>query len=227
MTDVWMGWGLHGARALAGMADVVVVVDVLSFSTCVDVACARGAFIVACAPDDVPRRVDRVAVSRTAVTQAEPYSLSPASLRDIEAGTRLALPSPNGSAITAACGGIYAQVFAGCLRNATAVAQATRGRVAVIAAGERWPDRSLRPAVEDLIGAGAVINALEGVRSVDAEIAEAAFVHARGDLARSLHECESGRELIDLGFAEDVELASELNVSRCVPRLRDGAFAAD
>jgi 2-phosphosulfolactate phosphatase len=36
----------------------------------------------------------------------------------------------------------------------------------------------------------------------------------------------SGRELSDAGFASDVELAVQLNVSACAPLLRDGAYRA-
>ena len=48
-------------------------------------------------------------------------------------------------------------MIAGGLRNAAAVAAAAARAgdvVGVIAAGERWPDGSLRPAIEDLLGAG-------------------------------------------------------------------------
>lgn len=75
-----------------------------------------------------------------------------------------------------------AVVFAGCLRNATATAQAAQAkgeRVSVIAAGERWEDDdSLRPCLEDWVGAGAIVHQLMGPRSSDARAAEAAFVAA-------------------------------------------------
>jgi 2-phosphosulfolactate phosphatase len=123
---------------------------------------------------------------------------------------------------------MYSVVFGACLRNASAVAQVAQqeGRVAVIAAGERWADRSLRPAIEDLTGAGAVISGLTGGWSVDAELATVAFAHARDHLSRMLSDCDSGRELAQLGFHQDIELAAQLDVSQCVPRLRHGAFVA-
>ncbi|MEO1146213.1 MAG: hypothetical protein AAFY26_11535 [Cyanobacteria bacterium J06638_22] len=81
------------------------------------------------------------------------YSLSPASLLSIPQGTRLVLPSPNGSTLSLATGATLTIV--GCLRNARAVASAARrygSKITVIPAGERWSDRSLRPALEDWMG---------------------------------------------------------------------------
>ncbi|MEV0743321.1 hypothetical protein AB0I51_47110 [Streptomyces sp. NPDC050549] len=65
------------------------------------------------------------------------------------------LPSPNAAAIAAAAPP-RVRVVAACLRNILAVGDwltshgyGTPGRpVAVIAAGEQWPDVSLRPALE-------------------------------------------------------------------------------
>ena len=39
-------WGAPGVEVLAACSDVVIIVDVLSFSTCVDIAMARGAVIL-------------------------------------------------------------------------------------------------------------------------------------------------------------------------------------
>ena len=64
------------------------------------------------------------------------FSLSSASLRSIDPGCRLVLPSPNGAAL--ACAADHLNVLAGCLRNAAAVAtaaQETGPAVTVIRAG--------------------------------------------------------------------------------------------
>lgn len=231
--DVRFEWGERGLRALAGHAKLFVIVDVLSFSTCVAVACARGATVFPYLWRD--ERVVEFAAARRALVagsrwNAGGYSLSPASLAAIPADARLVLPSPNGSQLSflAAESG---EVFAGSLRNASAVAARVRARggpVAVIAAGERWAeDSSLRPAAEDLIGAGAIIARLHGSVSPEAALARAAYESAAPNLAGALRECASGVELAERGFERDVALAAELDASPVAPVLRDGAFARE
>lgn len=223
-------WGREGAERLAAMSDVVVVVDVLSFTTAVDVATARGASIL-----PYPRRDDSAEGYAAAhhaqlapAKRGSGFTLSPASLVNIPAGYRLALPSPNGGAIS--YGLTHPVVFAGCLRNTSSVARRVvrlGGTVAVIPAGERWPGGEPRPAFEDWIGAGAVIAELEGSRSPEAELAEAAFLRFRGRLLEVLRASTSGAELISWGFERDVEIAAEFNASGSVARLADCAFVAD
>jgi len=160
--------------------------------------------------------------------QGSGYSLSPASLLAIPHGTKIVLPSPNGSLLTLQAAEM-ATTLAGCLRNASAVAAAAQelGRsFAVIACGERWRDGGLRPAVEDLIGAGAIIQALPGSRSPEAESALAAFTRFHAELPTALRECVSGRELIARGFADDVKESAQLNVSANVPILQEAYYVS-
>ena len=74
--------------------------------------------------------------------------------------------------------------------------------VAVIAAGEQWDDGTLRFAIEDWLGAGAIISRLRGSRSADAEAAAAAFERLRGSLHDALADSRSGRELIPNSIIE-------------------------
>jgi 2-phosphosulfolactate phosphatase len=224
-------WGERGLEAIGPGSAVVVIVDVLSFCTCVDVASARGAAVLPYRwRDDTAARfaAEQGAIPASTHRRADRYSLSPASLAAIPAGTRLVLPSPNGATLSLRAAGIGITVAA-CLRNAAAVArfvQAQGGPAAVIACGERWADGSLRPAWEDFIGAGAVIAHLPGARSPEADAACAAFQCARAELHDRLRACSSGRELIERGFAADVELAAAHGVSECVPVLEGGAYVA-
>lgn len=116
-----------------------------------------------------------------------------------------------------------------CLRNASAVAaQAARlgTTFGVIPAGETWPSGEVRPSLEDLIGAGSVIARLPGKKSPEAQLALAAFEHFRASLYPALEGCGSGKELIERGFARDVELAGQYDVSANAPVLLDRAFVA-
>lgn len=153
------------------------------------------------------------------------YSLSPASLLKLPADLRLVLPSPNGSMLSLATG--QTPTFAGCLRNAKAVALAAMqyGRkVSVIPAGERWKDdRTLRPAIEDLLGAGAILQYLAGSFSPEARLAFHAYRSAVG-IRDSLLNCSSGKELVMQGFKQDVVLAAAVDVDGNAPLLSAGAY---
>ncbi len=218
-----MEWGLDGAQALGG-ADVAIVVDVLSFSTCVSVAADAGITVLPDrwggdgAADYATEHEAVVAVGRADALPGQ-ISLSPGSIRAAEGVTRLVLPSPNGSTITAHLLEQGARVLAGSLRNAKALAGWLTDlhdpdglTVAVIAAGESRPDGRLRPAVEDLWGAGAVVLALQqaGWTSMSPEAATAAgaFHDARPDLMARLTGCASGAELLAMGFGDDITIAA-------------------
>lgn len=243
--DVRLEWGPVGAAACA--ADVSVVVDVLSFSTTVTVAVERGTQVYPCAwNDDRARAVAAVHDAVLAVGRLEAMrdgavtapSLSPAALLALDPVERLVLPSPNGSAIAATLSRSGAAVAAGCLRNARAVGTwlamaVDEGRtVALIAAGERWTeDGSLRPALEDHLGTGAILSVLRSAGygdrlSPEAHAAAMLFDATAGDVRRVLRDCVGGRELAASGFAADVDVAADVNASAVVPVLVDGAFVA-
>ena len=235
--SVALEWGPVGAKVLAEQCDVIVVVDVLSFSTSVTIAVERGALVWPHTGGENARVLARDIGAALAGNRGshEGPTLSPASLLDIEKDSRLVLPSPNGlliafavveGGVTVLYGGVV--VIVGGLSNATAVARYVRDfeRIGVVPAGERWGDGSLRPAYEDLVGAGAVIDRI-AARDLSVKLspeAEAAAIAFRA--LRPLEECPSGQELVERGFAEDVRIASQLDVSDVVPRLTEGRFVA-
>jgi 2-phosphosulfolactate phosphatase len=200
--QVRLDWGVEGLARLAP-ADIVVVVDVLRFSSTVTDALSAGG----------------------------EYALDAAA----------ASVSLNGAAVATAASAREGDVVLGCLRNAAAVArwvlarQAERGartNVAVIAAGERVSRDAagLRFAVEDQLGAGAVIAALGDLGidacSPDAAVAGEAFRALRGATRHLLTASGSGRELAAEGRRDEVLSAAEVDAASIVPVLRGGVFVA-
>jgi 2-phosphosulfolactate phosphatase len=165
MPRIHLEWGLQGLLHSAS-AQAVAIVDVLSFSTCIDVACGRGAKVWPCVfKDDPAAALAHSLQAQLAGRRGQPGpTLSPASLQTIDAGARLVLPSPNGSALSA-----QSQALA----------------------------------------------------------AQAAFALHRGRLHDVLCTTDSGRELIERGFADDLHWACALNTSRAQPRLIDGAYQSE
>ena len=228
-------WGPMGLRRLAPFCDVIVVIDVLSFTTSVDMVVGNGGVVLPYRwhdgneADYAAEQGAMLAAKKKDPDFARKFSLSPASLVEFPADGRIVMPSPNGSALCFGAREAGAEtVLAGCLRNAPSVgAAAARGAtIGVIPAGERWKitTGSLRPALEDWLGAGAVIDGLvdAGVPVTDlspeARGARASFRDARTDLLEVLEGCASGRELFELRPG-DPPIAALHGVSDVVPTL--------
>jgi 2-phosphosulfolactate phosphatase len=244
-------WGPTAAEVLARGPGAVVVVDVLSFTTAVSVATGRGTAVIPYplagegAAELATRLEADLAVPRRERSPDHPWTLSPPTLASAPETPRLVLPSPNGSAIAALVAhrqvtehddaGTRGQaVLAGCLRNVTATvgwllagAYGTEERpVWLVASGERWPDGSLRPALEDQLGAGAVADALERegrALSVEAQ-AVARTYRATSDLLAAIEGSSSGRELVTMGFADEPGFAATLDADAHASVMADGMF---
>jgi len=229
--DIRCEWGLNGVGILKPTSEVIIIVDILSFTTSVEIATSRGAHVF---PFDTWSEQARLfAREHNAIlaekdrTDLSKYSLSPTSLQHITYGQRLVLPSPNGSSISKAAGQI--PTLAACLRNCKAVAEhalSYGSKIAVIPAGEKWEDNTLRFAWEDWIGAGAVIYHLMGnlLLSPEAESAVAAYLAVRNNLKKFMGKCVSGKELLARNLTLDLQLATEYDISDCIPKLENGAY---
>lgn len=235
-----LGWGHDGLTGLATECDVIVVVDVLRFSSAVSAAVEAGASVAPMRWGE-PRSGEPARTSGAAAVGPgdRGASLSPTELLRARPGDAIVVSSPNGAALAVEAGEQDVPfVLAGCLRNATATARralmvAHDGAIGIVAAGERWPgaDGRLRPAVEDLIGAGAVLHALDPAGSVsapccdpEARAARAAFLDARPSLPDMLAATMSGQELIDRGRADDVATCAALDATDLAAQLIDGSF---
>jgi 2-phosphosulfolactate phosphatase len=231
-------WGISGTLRAVSRGDVVLLVDVLSFSTSTAIAVSRGALIYPCAITDDPREIARqiggeAAVDRNQVPAAGKYSLSPGSLVDVNRGQRIVIPSLNGatcsrSATHATITMTAALVNAGVTARVISAALVGRNRsVTIVACGEREKESNtgdLRMAIEDYLGAGAIIARLDCTKSPEAQVAEAAFRNCKSDLQALLWDSVSGRELRAIGFGEDVKCAANIDSVDAVPVLKDGFF---
>ncbi len=230
--DVRLEWGGEGVAALGRECAVLVIVDVLSFSTTTDLVVGRGGRVLPVRWRD-ERGITFAREAGAVIAGERAWTLRPSSVTEIPPGTLLALPSPNGATLCNAAAATGARVLTGCLRNASAVAAKARefgGPVGIIAAGERWGVNifghgdtfgPLRPCVEDQVGAGAIAAAL--ARLGCSLSAEAALAARSVDLA-AVASCVSGRELTEAGHGGDVDLAAQLDVSDAAPVLTEGVL---
>jgi 2-phosphosulfolactate phosphatase len=234
-----LDWGADGAARAARDGNIVVIVDVLSFSTSVVAAVAHGATIYPCLwgnnPEELAKRVGaEVAVKRRDVPRKGRFSLSPLTYIGIQPGAHIVLTSPNGASCSALAEKASYQ-FIGSLVNASAVAKAVNilmessdRNVTLVSCGELIAHaaqlKHFRFALEDYLGAGAILSLLPYDKSPEADVCVSAFRSHQSDLTRLLLGCTSGREQVDGGFAADVEFAARLGSFDTVPVMQNGAI---
>ncbi len=87
----------------------------------------------------------------------------------------------------------------------------------------------IRPCLEVLLGAGAVLSGLpENKCSPQALAAVATYQRFEANLPETLMNCVGGRELTAWGYPEDVGMAAAIDSDPTVPVLTDeGYFAAE
>lgn len=212
--QVRFDWGADGLARLAS-AGIVIVVDVLRFSSTLADAVAAG--------------------QRVTLESAVSWSTNGAAV----ASAASAAAGPDARPATVLIGGI---------RNAAATARAVldvqerqgaRAPVSIIAAGELASTGELRFAVEDQLGAGAIIAALCDLgidhSSPEAAAAAEAFRALRPGMRHMLVGSGSGRELV-AGVASTARMeaagvrpattaeAAELDAVDTAAVLRDGVF---
>ncbi|MGN6160594.1 MAG: 2-phosphosulfolactate phosphatase [Marmoricola sp.] len=244
--EVRFDWGREGLRSIAHGAGAIVVIDAISFTTTVQMGVALGLQVQPYAglrhEAEAADAAGEFADARLAGRRGSPgVSLSPSSMTEQNVSAfgaqRAVVPSLNGSRLTTLAAGYGVPVLAASLRNRTAVARwildyqeslGHRAMVAVVAAGETRTDETVRFAVEDLLTAGAVIDALGKIGidacSPEAAAACAAYTGLERGIRHRFTASVSGGELLKDAQGDDIAVAYQTDVSTAVPVLVDGVF---
>ncbi len=220
--DIHVEWGQPGAVLAATRGDLVVVVDVLSFSTAVVEVAARGGVPLCFAPDDIEAAGGREALATsldaavlTKKRRVEPgqYSLSPASLQSMPVGQRLVMTSLNGGRCVGAAAdapwigiGTLTNRSAVAKRIATLLEEGRARRCTVVPCAEVWGGPFMATQVGDLNLAGG----LQLRPSYEDLLGAGAIVSALGDTYRRSAEAQMAEAI----FAADADqLAQRLRQS--------------
>ena len=235
-------WGRRGAREAAERGDIVIIVDVLSFSSTVVSALNAGAVIYPY-PPDLDGKSYAASVSaeyilgRAEAAREGKPTLSPVTFNSSHHNKRYVLSSLNGAYCTWIASKVPALLI-GSLLNASAVAatankiqQDSGAAITVVPSGEMWNDvreneDRLRPSIEDYLGAGAILSKLRGDKSPEAQVCVNAFQGSKDSLEQLIWDCGSGRELRERGYEDDVLHCGRLDTTDAVPILLDGRFKA-
>ncbi len=226
--------GVQGVSTASADGDIVIIVDVLRFSSTVATAIANGFTILPCGTkaeaEEISRHTGAPVSGKTGVAA---YSLSPLDYLNPKNPGEVILVSPNGAACARAAAG-EAPCFIGCFLNARALARVTGGLahdsardVTLIAAGEVKEDQEddlqvRRFAIEDYLGCGFILTELGMELSAEAELCRRAYEASKMDYAALVKASLSGQYLVQRGHEYDISHAVQRNIYEVIPVIRQG-----
>ena len=197
--DIHCCWGFKLAEDILIQYDVCIIVDVLFFSTSIDLLL------------DTKENTQNIPVAHHFIQPFSPEKLSIAS----PVGLPLQLNLHKKT------------VLAGCLRNARAVAKAAMqlgNTVLVIPVGDKLSDEDFKTCSEDFIAAGAIVSYLKGDRTAESNAALDIYNSSKGNIEEMVKLSSSARQMMMNGSLPEVELACQFNKSKNVPLLEEGAW---
>ena len=236
---IWDGNGLNDAIK---HNNIIIIVDVLRFSSTAITAVNNGTTII---PSYTLSHAKTLSKKNGAMVSAlSKYSLSPASFLKVPRNSEIILVSTNGARYSRLSSNAQL-VLVGALLNAGAVAKHAYaiskqfGRdIAIVAAGEKKLVKKMgRNAfeesfaddknkdwfcLEDFLGAGAIISGIAMEKTDEALYAQATFQKYKNKLLSIIRSAVSGRYLIDLKKENDIEFCSQLNKYTIVPQMVQG-----
>jgi 2-phosphosulfolactate phosphatase len=240
--EIKVEWGQRGARSASERGDIVIIVDVLSFSSTVVTAVEYGAEIYPYPPpinESAKSYAEEIGANivwgRAESIKYGGHSLSPLSFTSADKGQKFVMCSLNGAASTWVASKVPALLI-GCLLNASAVANTANhlrtklgANITVVPCGEKWSDaleneNKLRPSIEDYLGAGIILSKLIGSKSPEVEVCIGAYVYTKNKLRELIWDSVSGRELRERGYEQDVIHCSQVDIYTSVPILHNNKF---
>lgn len=240
--EIKVEWGQRGARAASDRGDIVIIVDVLSFSSTVVTAVDYGAEIYPY-PTPINESAKEFAETiganivwgRAESIKYRGHSLTPMSFTYADKGQKFVMCSLNGAACTLIASKVPALLI-GCSLNASATANKANLlrtelgiNITVVPCGEKWSDaleneNMLRPSIEDYLGAGIILSKLTGSKSPEAEVCIGAYEYSKNKISELILDSASGRELRERGYVQDVIHCSQVDITTVVPILHDNKF---
>jgi 2-phosphosulfolactate phosphatase len=234
MQTATIGWGPTAITGALERNDLIVVVDVLRFSSTVTTAVANDFVIVPCSD---PQRAERLSSENgmpvTGKAGVARYSLSPLDYLNPKASEEIILVSPNG-AKCAEMINVAHTGFIGCFLNARAVGrllslfcQRENRNITVVACGEVVEDQyddleTRRFAVEDYLASGLILSEMKVEPSAEAKASMQAYESSKIALRDRIRSSPSGQYLVNKGLEYDISHCVQRSIYDILPSIDEG-----